>query len=91
MDKGTIIRTAALFLALVNQCLVLLGKSPLPIDSELVEQLIAIIFTSVTSLVAWYKNNYVTRNGHKQKELLKANGLTAKERKSKKNRRRGKK
>ncbi|MEC1104988.1 phage holin, partial [Bacillus paralicheniformis] len=34
------------------------------------------IFTIVTTLVAWYKNNYVTSKGKLQKETLKQKGLT---------------
>lgn len=75
MDKGTIIRTAALFIALVNQCFVLAGKSPLPIDSELVENFLAAFLTIVTSIIAWYKNNYITKVGKKQKEALQEKGL----------------
>ncbi|MGM1028194.1 MAG: phage holin, partial [Bacillota bacterium] len=33
-------------------------------------------FTIITSLVAWYKNNYVTDKGKQQKEVLKQKGLT---------------
>ncbi|WP_099157869.1 phage holin [Virgibacillus ndiopensis] len=76
LDKGTIVRTAALLLALVNQMLVIYGKSPLPIDSELIEQFVASLFTIISAVVAWFKNNYVTKTGEKQRELLQKNGLT---------------
>ncbi|WP_373284310.1 phage holin [Virgibacillus oceani] len=76
MDKGTIIRTAALLFALVNQVLVIYGKSPLPIDSEVVEQFAASLITIITAVIAWFKNNYVTKTGAKQRELLQINGLT---------------
>lgn len=75
MDKGTIIRTAALFLALINQVLVIYGKSPLPISSELLEEMIAAVFTTVTAIIAWFKNNYVTEIGRKQREIIEQNGL----------------
>lgn len=77
LDKGTIIRTVLLFLALLNQFLVMFGKSPLPIDSELIEQFLSGLFTIITTLIAWFKNNYVTKTGHKQKEILLEKGLTA--------------
>lgn len=83
VDKGTVIRTAILILALVNQMLVMFGKSPIPIESELIEQLISVLFTVTTSLVAWYKNNYVTKTGQKQKEVLQEKGLTNNGRKKK--------
>ncbi|GGB53721.1 holin [Lentibacillus populi] len=78
MDKGTIIRTAALVLALTNQILVLFGKSPLPIDSEIVKEFAALLFTIVTSIIAWFKNNYVTTRGKQQKKVLFDNGLVKK-------------
>ncbi|WP_106498569.1 phage holin [Lentibacillus sp. Marseille-P4043] len=75
LDKGTIVRTVALVLALVNQVLVLFKKSPLPLDSEIVEQAVALLFTIITSIVAWFKNNYVTSKGKQQKKVLCENGL----------------
>ncbi|HLS08068.1 phage holin [Lentibacillus sp.] len=77
MDKGTIVRSAVLVLALVNQFLVIIGKSPLPIDGEQFEQTVSFIFTAVTSVWAWFKNNYVTKTGKDQKKVLMQNGLVA--------------
>ncbi|MEC0483250.1 phage holin, partial [Bacillus glycinifermentans] len=34
------------------------------------------VFTIITSLVAWWKHNYVTNKGKLQKEVLKQKGLT---------------
>ncbi|SDJ76391.1 holin, SPP1 family [Sediminibacillus albus] len=76
MDKGTLIRTVVLVLALVNQVLVMFSKSPLPIDNELAEQVTASIFTTVSSVYAWFKNNYVTTKGKQQRAVLKQNGLS---------------
>ncbi|TFJ94457.1 phage holin [Lentibacillus salicampi] len=70
MDKGTVIRTAVLAVALMNQLLVMFGKSPLPIDAEMVEQTISFILIVVTSVWAWFKNNYVTKTGKRQKTVL---------------------
>lgn len=53
-------RTAVLILALVNQILSAVGKSPLPIDSEQAEQLVSAGITTVAALVAWWKNNSFT-------------------------------
>ncbi|BAI83665.1 hypothetical protein BSMD_011060 [Bacillus subtilis Miyagi-4] len=33
------------------------------------------VFTSVAAIIAWYKNNYVTKKGHSQKQLLKEKNL----------------
>ncbi|RLL45154.1 phage holin [Oceanobacillus piezotolerans] len=81
MDRGTIIRTIVLMIALINQFLVIFGKSPLPIDSALVEQLVSTLFTLIMSLHAWFKNNYLTSKGRKQREILEKHGLTGRKRK----------
>ncbi|AIF68373.1 holin (plasmid) [Terribacillus saccharophilus] len=70
MDKGTIIRTIVLAIALLNQFLVIFNKSPLPISNEELEQILSSVFTLVVSLIAWYKNNYVTSKGKQQREVL---------------------
>ena len=82
-DKGTVIRTVLLLVALINQTMLMLGKSPLDIQEEQVNQLAdtlysagSVIFTIGTTLAAWFKNNYVTEKGKKQRDLLKENNLT---------------
>lgn len=82
-DKGTVIRTVLLFMALINQTLILFGKPILPISEDQVTSLAetlylagSMIFAIVTTLVAWFKNNYVTDKGKLQKEVLKQKGLT---------------
>lgn len=62
IENGTIIRTLLLVLALLNQTLVLSGYSALPIEDAQLENLLTIVFTLVTSLAAWWKNNDITRN-----------------------------
>jgi len=76
MDKGTVIRTFILFVAWVNTFLTMAGKSPLPFSDEQVEMFVSGAITFIVSLVAWYKNNYVTKKGLQQKETLKKHGLT---------------
>ncbi|PRO43068.1 phage holin [Bacillus sp. LLTC93] len=83
LDKGTVIRTVLLFIALINQALIVFGKPILPINEDQVTSLAdtlylagSMIFTMVTTLVAWFKNNYVTDKGKLQKEVLKQKGLT---------------
>ncbi|MBU8697573.1 phage holin [Bacillus pumilus] len=82
-DKGTMIRTVLLFMALINQTLIIFGKPVLPIEEDQITSLaetlylaFSMIFTIVTTLVAWFKNNYVTDKGKQQKEVLKEKGLT---------------
>ncbi|MGM0964747.1 MAG: phage holin [Bacillota bacterium] len=82
-DKGTVIRTVLLFMALINQTLIMFGKPVLPISEDQVTSLadtlylaFSMIFTIVTTLMAWFKNNYVTEKGKLQKEILQQKGLT---------------
>ena len=60
ISAGTIARTACLLLALANQVLSALGKPVLPIESATVEQLVTAGITTVTALIAWWKNNSFT-------------------------------
>ena len=60
VTAGTIARTACLLLALANQVLSALGKPVLPIESATVEQLVTAGITTVTALMAWWKNNSFT-------------------------------
>ncbi|AWI37927.1 holin XhlB [Bacillus safensis FO-36b] len=82
-DKGTVIRTVLLFIALINQTLIMFGQTVLPISEEQVQTVGealyvagSTIFTMVTAVIAWFKNNYVTYKGQLQKDALKQRGLT---------------
>ncbi|WP_201785832.1 phage holin [Heyndrickxia oleronia] len=75
MDKGTVIRTIVLAIALVNQFLVGFGLYEIPGTEEEQTAVISSTFTFVTATIAWFKNNYVTAKGKKQKEVLKKEGL----------------
>ena len=75
ITAGTIARTAVLLLALTNQMLSAMGKSPLPIESTTVEQLVTAGITTVAALVAWWKNNSFTKEAiaaDKEYDRLKA-------------------
>ena len=61
ITAGTIARTAGLLLALTNQLLSAFGKSPLPIESATVEQLVTAGITTAAALIAWWKNNSFTK------------------------------
>lgn len=61
VSAGTIARTAVLLLALTNQVLSSLGKPILPIESAELEQLVTAGITTVTALIAWWKNNSFTQ------------------------------
>lgn len=70
VTAGTIARTACLLLALANQVLSALGKPVLPIESATVEQLVTAGITTVTALVAWWKNNSFTPEAIKADETM---------------------
>ena len=77
ISAGTIARTACLLLALTNQVLSALGKPVLPIESATVEQLVTAGITTVTALIAWWKNNSFTAaalEADKTLDRLKAQG-----------------
>ena len=76
MDKGTLIRTIVLGIALLNQFLVSFGLYEIPGTEEEQTMVITTIFTGVSAAIAWFKNNYITAKGKAQKQVLKNNGLT---------------
>jgi len=75
-DKGTIVRTVVLVLALINQVLVATGLNPIPGTEETWGETVSGIITAIVAVWTWFKNNYVTATGKKQKKELKAKGLT---------------
>ena len=71
ISKGTIIRTACLVLAIINNTLALFGKSPLPIDNTTLEAVISAVFMFGTAFVAWWENNDFTPEAIAGTELMK--------------------
>lgn len=71
MTKGTIIRLAVLTFALANQVMIMIGKSPLPIEDEQIEILVSTAWTVVAAIVAAWKNNSVTHAAIMADEYLK--------------------
>lgn len=70
IETGTIIRTVLLGIALLNQILIVAGKSPLPFTQEETAQGISMIVTAVASLWAWWKNNSFTQKAIEADEKL---------------------
>ncbi|MCT1903453.1 phage holin [Oceanobacillus sojae] len=68
MDKGTMISIIAVIIAATNQVFVLLGKSPMLIDSTLIEQILSAIFTVITVLIAWLRRKKVYMAKPKKKK-----------------------
>ena len=80
ITAGTIARTIVLILALINQVLTTLGYSPIPIEDELVVDLISYAFTAVAAIVSWWKNNSFTKAalaGDKLMEAVKSGEIEA--------------
>lgn len=75
IDTGTIVRTVVLFVALLNQSLVLAGYSPLPFEDQDVENGVTIVLTVGASIWTWWRNNAITRQARRNEELLKKEGL----------------
>lgn len=72
-DKGTVVRTIAMILVWINVTLEHAGLNAIPVISE---ESIALGLTFVVSVWTWFKNNYITLKGKKQKAVLKREGLT---------------
>lgn len=61
ISAGTIGRTVCLALALINQFLILFGKGTIPFAEDDIYQFVSMLFTAVTTVVAWWKNNSFTK------------------------------
>lgn len=73
MDKGTVVRTVALAIAWINVGLANYDLQPIPV---LQEEVIAYGITFIVSIWTWFKNNYITFKGRRQKEVLERTNLT---------------
>lgn len=60
VSAGTIARTVCLAMALVNQVLTVTGHSIIPIQDEDIQMLVSLLFTIITAVVSWWKNNSFT-------------------------------
>lgn len=73
VETTTIVRTVVLIVALINQALVISGRSPIPYSEEEVGQAVAMSITAAASLWAWWKNNSFTQAAIDADEVLKQN------------------
>lgn len=71
VERGTIVRTAVLAFALLNQALAVTGRSPLPFSEGEVGQAVSMALTAAASLWAWWRNNSFTQAAIKADERLK--------------------
>lgn len=70
ITSGTIARTICLFLALTNQILIIFGKEVLPFAEDEIYQLVSLIFTIISSLTAWWKNNSFSKTAIRADKFL---------------------
>ena len=71
VSKSTIIRAIMPIIALVNVALEMSGHSLIPIDEELVSELVSFGFLAFTAIYGYWKNNSFTPNAIKADEYLK--------------------
>lgn len=71
IEKMTIVRTAVLAFALVNQVLTISGYNPLPFTDDEFGQALSMVLTAGASLWAWWKNNSFTQAAITADEHLK--------------------
>ena len=72
VKKGTIARTIVLALALINQLLTAFGYNVIDISDETINTLISTIFTIITAIIAFWKNNSFTPEAIEADEVMKA-------------------
>ena len=75
VTTGTIARTIILALALVNQILTATGHGIINISDDDVNTLISTIFTIISAIAAWWKNNSFTQSALKADEVMREEKL----------------
>lgn len=70
VSPDTIARTIVLALALVNQLLAVFGKGTIEITENDVYQVVSLIWTIGSALVAWWYNNSFTKHAIRADEYL---------------------
>jgi len=71
VTAGTIARTAVLAVALINQLLTVFGYNAIDISNETINTLISTIFTVISAIIAFWKNNSFTEEAIKADEYMK--------------------
>lgn len=70
IKTDTIVRTALLVVALINQGLTMMGMSLLPITDEQLTDIITLLITVGASLWAWWRNNSFTKHAVRADKML---------------------
>lgn len=72
ISVGTVARTVILMLALINQILTVFGRGIINVSDEDINTLISTVFTVVSALTAWWKNNSFTSAAITADEIMKS-------------------
>ena len=72
IKPDTIARTIILALALLNQCLAIMGKGTINITENDIYQVVSLIWTIVSAIIAWWYNNSFTKHARRADDLLEA-------------------
>jgi len=72
IKADTIARTIVLALALLNQCLAIMGKGTINIAENDIYQVVSLIWTIVSAIIAWWYNNSFTKHARRADDLLEA-------------------
>ena len=70
VQPDTIARTIVLALALLNQILAIMGNGTIEIAENDVYQVVSLLFTIITSIVAWWWNNSFTQHAIRADKYL---------------------
>lgn len=70
ISKDTIIRTAVLIIALVNQALIMFGKNQLPWTEDELYQGVSAVVTVIASVWGFWKNNSFTNEAQQADKYL---------------------
>ncbi len=71
ISSGTIARTIWLLIALVNQCMMVMGRDVLQVAEDDVYQVVSLLFTIGAAISAWWKNNSFTKAAIIADEVIK--------------------
>lgn len=70
IQPDTIARTIVLALALLNQCLAIMGKGTIQIAENDIYQVVSLVWTIGSALVAWWYNNSFTKHAIRADDYL---------------------
>ena len=70
IESGTIARTIVLFIALINQLFAVFGRQQIPLNEDLIYQIVSVGFTIASTVWAWWKNNSFTPEAIQADKLM---------------------